>query len=148
MDVEFRELVPEEEEIEAVARLEKICFSDPWSEKTLRATIENRMFYLPGIFKERKPVGYAVLFCLYEESELQNLAVCPDERRQGLGDRLLKECFEEARRRGAEKMYLEVRESNRAARALYEKNGFEMMGLRKNYYRSPTENALLMVKYL
>ena len=82
-----------------------------------------------------------------DEGDIGNVAVAPDSRRRGIGAALLKALFAESERRGAAVLQLEVRESNLAARRLYEKNGFEIVGKRKNYYEKPAEDAILMSKF-
>ena len=79
-----------------------------------------------------------------DEGEIANLAVAPSARRHGIGAALLDASLGEARRRGVKQVYLEVRESNAAARALYERRGFSVVGRRKRYYRHPDEDALLL----
>ena len=84
---------------------------------------------------------------MLDEGDIGNVAVAPDSRRRGSGAALLKALFAESERRGAAVLQLEVRESNFAARRLYEKNGFEIVGKRKNYYEKPAEDAILMSKF-
>lgn len=87
--------------------------------------------------------GFLVAQPIGDEWELENLAIAADARRRGLGTRLLGELLDRARAAGANAIFLEVRESNHAARALYEKWAFVESGRRKNYYRDPTEDALV-----
>jgi ribosomal-protein-alanine acetyltransferase len=82
------------------------------------------------------------------EWEIENVAVAPDARRRGLGSQLVREFLDTANQRGAESVFLEVRESNRAARALYEKGGFSETGRRKSYYSGPPEDAVVYRKSL
>ena len=84
---------------------------------------------------------------MLDEGDIGNVAVAPDSRRRGIGAALLKALFAESERRGAAVLQLEVREGNFAARRLYEKNGFEIVGKRKNYYEKPAEDAILMSKF-
>ena len=88
--------------------------------------------------------GFLVAQAISEEWELENIAVAADARRRGLGTRLLGEFLDQARAAGAQAVFLEVRESNHAARALYEKWAFVESGRRKAYYRDPTEDALVL----
>ena len=87
--------------------------------------------------------GFLVANPIGDEWELENVAIAPDARRRGLGTRLLGEFLDQARTAGAQALFLEVRESNRAARALYQKWAFVEAGRRKAYYRDPTEDALV-----
>jgi ribosomal-protein-alanine N-acetyltransferase len=93
-------------------------------------------------------VGYAVLWFAANEAELGDIAVLPEERNRGLGRWILEGALREARRRGAEQVYLEVRDSNTDARRLYEKAGFETVGTRPSYYSEPVEDAILMRRRL
>jgi ribosomal-protein-alanine N-acetyltransferase len=92
--------------------------------------------------------GYSVLIFAADEAELANLAVAAAERRLGIGRILLDDVIAEAGTRGANRIYLEVRESNAAARALYSQAGFREMGRRRRYYSAPVEDAVIMVKAL
>ena len=87
--------------------------------------------------------GFLVANPIGEEWELENVAIAPDARRRGLGTRLLGEFLDQARADGAQAIFLEVRESNHAAHALYQKWAFVEAGRRKAYYRGPTEDALV-----
>jgi [ribosomal protein S18]-alanine N-acetyltransferase len=91
-------------------------------------------------------LGYLVARRVDREWELENLVVADNVRRQGLGMRLTSELIEHARRRGANAIFLEVRESNGSARALYRKVGFEESGRRKGYYKNPDEDAIIYQK--
>jgi [ribosomal protein S18]-alanine N-acetyltransferase len=88
-------------------------------------------------------VGFLVVRHLAAEWELENIVVAPAARRQGLGKRLLEGLFSAARKTSGGSVFLEVRESNAAARSLYERAGFEQAGRRKGYYRDPVEDAIL-----
>ena len=92
-------------------------------------------------------LGYVWARFVLDEGEIGNIAVAPEHRRCGVGAALLGALFAESERRGAAVLRLEVRGSNLAARRLYEKNGFETVGKRKNYYEKPTEDAILMSKF-
>lgn len=91
-----------------------------------------------------KIVGYAVLWCILDQGEIANLAIQPNRRGERLGARLLDETLQVASRRGVRSVFLEVRESNAAARHLYAVRGFREIGLRKGYYDQPTEDALVL----
>ncbi len=88
-------------------------------------------------------VAYLAAHHVDEEWELQYMVVAPEFQRQGVGTYALKEFIEQVRKRGGARIFLEVRESNRAARALYRKLGFEETGLRKSYYSNPPEDAII-----
>lgn len=93
-------------------------------------------------------VGYVVAWLVVDEAEVANVAVAPEVRGRGVGARLLDDALAAARDRGAAVAYLEVRDSNAAARALYASRGFEQVGRRRNYYRKPVEDALVMRREL
>ena len=128
-----------------VAALEKICFpADPWSENLFRDALESPNTVLLAAEKEDGAVlGYAVLSAVLDEGSLDNIAVAPHCRRQGVADALLSALADFGRTR-LSVLFLEVRVSNLPAIALYEKHGFVPVGRRKNYYESPREDALLM----
>ena len=91
-------------------------------------------------------VGFGCLALLPPECEIPNIAVHPEERGQGIGELIFKSMLDHAAEKGADTAFLEVRESNTPARTLYEKNGFVSIGIRRDYYAKPTENAVIMQK--
>jgi ribosomal-protein-alanine acetyltransferase len=92
---------------------------------------------------DSRNVGFLVARQISPDWELENIVVAPTSRRSGLGKRLLEELLTYARQTNSESVFLEVRESNWAARALYEKTGFQQNGRRKSYYSDPSEDAIL-----
>lgn len=133
------------EHLPAVAALEKTCFSaDPWSEDLFRAALDNpAVAILLAQGEDGAVLGYAVLSTVLDEGNLDNIAVAPDARRQGVADALLAALTGFGREHLA-RLMLEVRASNVPAVALYEKHGFVSVGRRKNYYTGPKEDAILM----
>ena len=129
------------EYIKAVADIEKECFSSPWDEAALEAELNNACSYLYVALDGDKAAGYAAVYCVCGEADIARVAVLPEYRRQGIATQLLLKSFED---NGANCVFLDVRESNAAAIKLYESLGFEHIGIRKNYYSDPTENAILM----
>lgn len=130
----------------AIAELEKAAFSDPWSLASFQSVLAEPAAYVAAA-RERESdgvAGYVVAWFAADEGEIANLAVREPTRRRGIGAALLDAALEEAGRRGAANMYLEVRESNEAARALYASRGFEEIGRRKKYYRHPVEDAVVL----
>src|SRR5687768_9531630 len=129
-----------------VVRLEEVCYGDPWPATAFATLPENpRVFFAVAREQEDGPLaGYVVAWYVMDEGELANLAVVPSARRKGIGSSLLDAMFADADARGIQQIYLEVRESNAAARQLYEARGFEAIGRRKRYYRSPEEDALIL----
>lgn len=134
-----------EEYLPTVAALERICFpSDPWSEDLYRAALDNpAVAVLLARGEDGALLGYAVLSTVLDEGNLDNIAVAPAARRNGVADALLSALTAFGREHLACLM-LEVRASNTPAIALYEKHGFTAVGRRKNYYDAPKEDAILM----
>ena len=130
-----------------VAALEKVCFpADPWSGELFRAALEcpdTTPTLLVAEKEDGAVLGYAVMSAVLDEGNLDNIAVAPSCRRQGVADALLSALTDFAEGR-LSVLLLEVRASNLPAIALYEKHGFVPVGRRKNYYDSPKEDALLM----
>lgn len=128
-----------------IMALENACFSDPWSEDSFKGSLENPLSRLTLAVDEAGEVlGYVLLSVAADEGEILNIAVSPLHRRMGIGQMLLANALDEARRRGAENCYLEVRASNESAIRLYTRSGFSAVGLRKHYYTKPKEDALIM----
>ena len=128
-----------------IAALEKVCFpGDPWSGELFRAALDNpTVAILLAEGADGSILGYAVLSTVLDEGNLDNIAVAPHCRRQGVADALLSALTLFCREQLAVLM-LEVRASNTPAIALYEKHGFAAVGRRKNYYDAPKEDAILM----
>ena len=135
-------------DIERVAELELTCFtSDPWPRQSFESFIDRAgvtFIVAEDPAREDSIVGYAVLIQVADEAELLNLAVAGDARRDGIGSSLLRSLLEAAARDGIRTVYLEVRESNAAARALYAAHDFVEVGRRRGYYQRPTEDALIL----
>ncbi|MDI3339571.1 MAG: ribosomal protein S18-alanine N-acetyltransferase [Sphaerobacter sp.] len=164
------------DDVPAVSRLERRCFTNPWPESAYRRELRNpannfyvvlrwrsdrpqaetsppeprgRLALLPLIRRPEPPVtdsivGFAGMWILYDEAHVTTIAVAPEHRGRGLGELLLVTLFDEAIRRRAEWVTLEVRVSNAPAQALYEKYGFTRQGLRKRYYSDNGEDAYIM----
>lgn len=131
---------------EALARLEKLCFSSPWSREALLEELENPNAYFCVALLEGRVAGYAGMQCACGECYVVNVAVFPECRRRGAATALLSALEQEARRQGGEFLSLEVRASNCEAIRLYTKLGFEEAGRRKNFYSDPKEDGLIMTK--
>lgn len=127
-----------------IAEIEKNCFSEPWSEKSVTEEIkaENSVFIVCRS-EENKAVGYISGRDNSGEFYINNVAVSSDFRKNGIGEALVCRLIDEVKSRGCEFATLEVRESNESARRLYEKCGFNEVGVRRSFYRAPTENAVL-----
>ena len=131
-------------DLAALAALETASFSVSWREAALRGHLEAPHTLSLLLFDGDDPVGYLLAGFLPPEGELYRVAVLPEARRRGYGRRLLETFFREAEKRDVYSLFLEVRESNEAAIALYRSVGFREIFLRENYYRDPTEAALVM----
>ena len=135
-----------ESHVKAVADLEKICFSDPWSENSVASELKNKLALWLVAEEEGAVAGYIGSQTCTDESDVMNVAVHPDFRRRGIAEKLVNALVEELRAIGSHCLTLEVRASNDPAIGLYEKLGFVEIGRRKNYYRNPREDALIMRK--
>ena len=143
------ELLPmQKRHVAAVAALEPICFTDPWSEHSIRAELDNPLSLWVVAVEDGEVCGYVGSQTVLGESDMMNLAVAPAYRRQGLGRRLVETLCDALREKGSERLLLEVRRSNEAALALYASLGFTQIGVRPNYYYHPTEDALILRKEL
>ncbi|MPN23453.1 Mycothiol acetyltransferase [bioreactor metagenome] len=138
----------DERHILDVTTIEKTCFSKPWSEASIEQEFKNENAHFLVAIDHQKTIGYIGILVAAGECSVTNIAVMPEKRCQGIGTKLLDKALREARLRQDEFMTLEVRESNTTAIKLYEKFGFERVGQRKDYYDDPTEDALLLTKYL
>ena len=117
-----------------------------WPEASVKEVLEWQGSLGIVIEANGKVVGFLIGRQTIEEAEVLNLAVVPGSRRKGLGGALLQAAVEEFRTRGANRVYLEVRESNAAGIAFYKKHGFGKAGRREGYYRDPVETAIIMQK--
>ena len=132
--------------IPRIAILEKECFSQPWSENALADELKNEnSHFLVAVCDE--VMGYIGVQEICGEAYITNVAVFDNCRNLGIGRALLKAACNGAENRNCEFITLEVRESNLPAIALYESEGFEKAGIRKNFYSSPTENGVIYTKY-
>jgi tRNA threonylcarbamoyladenosine biosynthesis protein TsaB len=131
-----------------VAAIERMIFSDPWSETFFQDLLRRAATWARVAERGGGIAGYAVTVVHGTEADLENIAVVPGQRRAGLAVALLEDAMDEAVRRGARRIALEVRVSNDAAQALYRAHGFRLAGLRRGYYRQPDEDALVMARPL
>ena len=133
-----------EEDVAAVAALEAESFSRPWSHDAFYKTLSDDNYIVLVLKEAETLLGYCVLLCTGGEADITNVCTCPAARGKGVATALLSALFAAGQARGVTDFFLEVREGNAPARRLYEKLGFEVIGLRKNYYEEPKENAVLM----
>ncbi len=131
-----------------VAELERICFSSPWSEKSIAEEFENtEAVFLVAVEKE-KLLGYGGMHTPYGDCYIDNIAVFPEARGMGIGRKITEALVLKAEEIGGSFISLEVRPSNLPAVNLYTSMGFEQAGRRKNFYTNPTEDGLIMTKVL
>lgn len=135
--------------LEELEKLERICFSRPWSRKMLAEELENQCaaFLVAEDSVSGRVLGYAGLMVVADEGYITNVAVFPEYRRQGIAAQILQVFVQFAEANRLAFLTLEVRPSNAAAIALYQGFGFEEVGRRKNYYDLPKEDALILTKY-
>ena len=129
-----------------IAELEKICFSDPWSERSVASELENKLSCWLVVMEGERVVGYIGSQTVCGETDMMNVAVHPSHRRKGIAETLILGLIEELKTMESHCLTLEVRASNVPAISLYEKLGFSEIGRRKNYYRNPKEDALILRK--
>ena len=132
--------------VSQVAELEKLCFSDPWSEKSVASELDNKLAWWLVATDGDRVAGYVGSQTVMGETDMMNIAVHPDYRRRGVAEALVNALVEDLKKQESHCLTLEVRASNEAAQKLYEKLGFAQVGLRKNYYRNPREDALILRK--
>ncbi|MBQ7693423.1 MAG: ribosomal protein S18-alanine N-acetyltransferase [Oscillospiraceae bacterium] len=145
MDYTIRDVQPGE--IPQIAALEKACFSVPWTADQLKGQLKDRQHeFIAAVSEGGAVLGYIGMMHVLDEGYISNVAVAPEKRRQGIGDALILALLEICAALGLSFVTLEVRAGNVPAIALYEKHGFARVGLRKNYYDRPREDALLMTK--
>ena len=135
-----------ERHVAQVAELEKLCFSDPWSENSVASELKNPLSLWLIAEEDGVVCGYVGSQTVLGETDMMNIAVHPDCRRKGVASALITELICRLKGQGSHILRLEVRESNAPAIALYKAMGFTQLGLRKNYYRNPKENALILGK--
>ena len=133
--------------IPEIEKIEKSCFSMPWTAEQILSQLKDGTHeFLAALDDAGRVLGYVGMMTVLDEGYIANVAVDPAFRRQGIGDLLIGRLTEIASQRGLSFVTLEVRAGNRPAIALYEKHGFSPVGLRRNYYAFPREDALLMTK--
>ena len=133
--------------LDGVCAIENACFAHPWSRLSIEAELDNdsSLFYVA--VEDGKVIGYIGMSFVLDEGYIYNVAVDGSHRKKGVGSALIQTLTTHCRKNGFAFLTLEVRESNAAARSLYEKFGFIKVGERKNYYSAPTENAVLMTLF-
>ena len=133
-----------EQDVPQMAEIERLCFSEPWSEETIRAELTTPFSRYFICREDDRVLGYIGTRILLGECDVTNIAVRPELRRQGIASFLFERMLPELYAQKVTVLNLEVRENNLPARAFYEKCGFQVCGRRKKFYRCPEEDAILM----
>lgn len=134
-----------EKDIPNIMKIERVSFSTPWSENAFLNEIYKPHALTKVALLKDNLVGYICANLIVNEGHILNLATHPEFRRQGIGTRLMKEVLKELKDKGCKFVYLEVRLSSFGARKFYEKLGFKVVGIRRDYYQCPVEDAALMM---
>jgi ribosomal-protein-alanine N-acetyltransferase len=141
--MEIRPSVPAD--AKEIAAAESEIFSDPWSERDITDAISQSGSMCYSALSDGKVIAYIIGRQIAPEGEIYRIATLPSHRRRGIAYRLLDYAVKCERGRGLESLFLEVREKNIPARNLYKTYGFREIGMRKNYYKNPTDNAIIML---
>ena len=141
------EITPmQRQDVPQIAALEKKCFSDPWSEQSVESELDNPLSLWLVCREGERILGYVGSQTVLGETDMMNVTVSPDARRQGIAQKLIVALEAQLRQQGSRSLSLEVRPSNTAAVSLYRKMGFTQVGRRPNYYRHPKEDGLILRK--
>ena len=132
--------------IQQIAELEKLCFNDPWSVNSIASELNNRLSLWLVALDGEQVVGYVGSQTVLGETDMMNIAIHPNFRNKGIATELIYALIKGLSERGSHSLMLEVRATNEPAKRLYEKMGFESVGVRRNYYRNPREDALILRK--
>ena len=137
------------ERLDQVLAIERESFTDPWTRGMFVSELSaSPMGHALAALRGDRVVGYLLAILIPDEAHIGNLAVHPEARRRGIAQRLLDRLVKDAREEGVVRLTLEVRESNVHARKFYYHNEFIDIAIRKNYYRSPVEDAIVMYRGL
>ena len=132
--------------VSQIAELEKLCFHDPWSENSIASELDNKLSLWLVALDEQRVIGYVGSQTVLGQTDMMNIAVHPDWRQQGIASSLILTLIQALSECGSQSLMLEVRASNQTAISVYHKLGFTEVGRRKNYYRNPKEDALILRK--
>ena len=132
-------------DVAEIAAAEQLIFSDPWSERDVLSSIATEGSMCYAAVRDGKLCAYILGRIIAPEGEIYRIATLPEYRKRGIAYRLLDYAVKTERGCGLESLFLEVREQNAPARALYLSYGFREVGVRKNYYKNPLDNAIIML---
>ncbi|HYQ88605.1 MAG TPA: ribosomal protein S18-alanine N-acetyltransferase [Candidatus Binatia bacterium] len=144
------DVVPlQREHLDEILSIERLSFTDPWTRGMFESELDvQARGYARGAIRHRSLIGYIFAVIIPDEAHIGNLAVTPSERGRGVAQELLNQLVHDATEAGVTRVTLEVRASNHTARKFYYKNNFIDIAIRKNYYRSPVEDAIVMYRVL
>ena len=134
------------EHVAQVAYLETVCFHDPWSISSIASEVSNRLSLWLVAAEDDQVIGYVGSQTVLGETDMMNIAVHPEYRKQGIATLLINDLVDKLKEQGSHSLMLEVRASNEPAISVYRKLDFMEVGRRKNYYRNPKEDALILRK--
>ena len=134
------------DDVTAIAEAEELIFSDPWSRKDILAAVCQSGSMCYAAISDGRLAAYVIGRVIAPEGEIYRIATLPEKRGRGIGYRILDFAVKTERGRGLESLFLEVRSQNLPALALYRSYGFKKIGVRKNYYKNPVDDAIVMVK--
>ena len=134
-----------EKDAELIAEIERCCFATPWTAEQLKSSDDSTVFFLARV--DEKVVGYGGMYTVLDEGYVTNIGVLPEFRRRGIGAKIVNQLIDFSKEKALSFLSLEVRVSNMAAINPYKSFGFEEVGKRKNFYRLPNEDALIMTRY-
>ena len=135
----------EERDVLAIEKIEKQCFTVPWSYESLyKDIVENKLAFYVAAEIDGQVCGYVGVWKIFDEGHITNVAVAPEYRKMHIGRAMLETLIEVTAEAGIEKYTLEVREGNESAIKLYEGLGFKSAGIRPGYYEDNGEDALIM----
>ncbi len=147
--MEYRICDAQKHHVGDIHTIEEECFSVPWTDEQIASQLgDDRHIFLVAVDNDYRVLGYIGLMFVLDEGYISNVAVTAAARKKGIARALINTLLTRARELTLSFITLEVRESNEAARRLYESCGFTDVGIRKNYYEFPKENAILMTLYL
>lgn len=135
-----------ENHVSQIAELEKLCFNDPWSRNSIASELDNKLSFWLVAEENGNVLGYVGSQTVLGETDMMNIATHPDYRKKGIGTALITALIDVLAKQGSHSLMLEVRASNDSAISVYKKLGFSEVGRRKNYYRNPKEDALILRK--
>jgi ribosomal-protein-alanine N-acetyltransferase len=149
-ETESLRIVPlQREHLDQILSIERLSFTDPWTRGMFESELDvEARGYARGAMRHQNLIGYIFAVIIPDEAHIGNLAVTPSERGRGVAQELLNQIVRDAGEAGVTRVTLEVRASNHNARKFYYKNNFIDIAIRKNYYRSPVEDAIVMYRVL